>query len=421
MSDLYSKIPQPLQNIGCQELTAKGGKGGWVRKRHFANKLKIFRWPKVYLVISEGCIYYFRNEFCKCPSGKFSLFGFNSVTRASGIKESEAIFPFKIDHTHKNEFKSYFFACSSGKEMKEWMKAIKEELTIANDSQKREGDYYYTQGFSLKTEQTSEAQGLSNDSGFGHSCDGDSSSITYKDIEEDIYDNPTSCQLPKDYGSYTKRVDEASDDEIIPDDGPPPLPVRQRAGSVQKKRRKRTKKKKVGEDVPDISKVTVSDRESDPGKIAAGALAAEMKNLFGNKKPGEKKCVETLPRELPVEPPVEAAADDDEEEEDDEGDNYWKSIHFEGEKEKASEIIRDIGVNGVFLVRGGEQGQVLVVFADNMPTKYRIQVQDEKYFLAQSGPKADSLEELLFEYFTHDLPNNKIKLTTPFQLYSPPD
>ena len=405
---------------GCQELTAKGAKGGWVRKRHFANKLKIFRWPKVYLVISEGCIYYFRNEFCKCPSGKFSLFGFNSVTRASGIKESEAIFPFKIDHTHKNEFKSYFFACSSGKEMKEWMKAIKEELTIANDSQKREGDYYYTQGFSLKTEQTPEAQGLSNDSGFGHSCDGDSLSITYKDIEEDIYDNPISCQLPKDYGSYTKRVDEASDDEIIPDDGPPPLPVRQKAGSVQKKRR-RTKKKKVGEDVPDISKVTVSDRESDPGKIAAGALAAEMKNLFGNKKPGEKKRVETPPHEIPVEPPVEAAADDDEEEEDDEGDNYWKSIYFEGEKEKASEIIRDIGVNGVFLIRGGEQGQVLVVFADNMPTKYRIQVRDEKYFLSQSGPKADSLEELLFEYFTHDLPNNKIKLTTPFQLYSPSD
>jgi len=28
---------------GCQELTAKGAKGGWVRKRHFANKLKIFR------------------------------------------------------------------------------------------------------------------------------------------------------------------------------------------------------------------------------------------------------------------------------------------------------------------------------------------------------------------------------------------
>ena len=232
-------------------------------------------------------------------------------------------------------------------------------------------------------------------------------------------------QLPKDYGSYTKRVDEASDDEIIPDDGPPPLPVRQRvksksSGSGKRKRRKTKTPKKEGEDVPDISKVTVSHPESIAGKKATDAVTAEMKDLFG-KKTEEKKRVETPPREFPVEPPVEAAADDDEEEEDDEGDNYWKSIYFEGEKEKASEIIRDIGVNGVFLIRGGEQGQVLVVFADNMPTKYRIQVRDEKYFLSQSGPKADSLEELLFEYFTHDLPNNKIKLTTPFQLYSPSD
>lgn len=69
--------------------------------------------------------------------------------------------------------------------------------------------------FSLKTEQTPEAQGLSNDSGFGHSCDGDSLSITYKDIEEDIYDNPISCQLPKDYGSYTKRVDEGNNCIVV--------------------------------------------------------------------------------------------------------------------------------------------------------------------------------------------------------------
>jgi len=40
------------------------------------------------------------------------------VTRASEIKVTEALFAFKIDHTHKNEFKSYFFSCSSEKEMK---------------------------------------------------------------------------------------------------------------------------------------------------------------------------------------------------------------------------------------------------------------------------------------------------------------
>ena len=64
--------------------------------------------------------------------------------------------------------------------------------------------------FSLKTEQTPEAQGSSDDSGFGHSGDGDSSSITYKCLEEGIYDNPNSYQLPNDYGSYTKRADEGN-------------------------------------------------------------------------------------------------------------------------------------------------------------------------------------------------------------------
>ena len=64
--------------------------------------------------------------------------------------------------------------------------------------------------FSLKTEQTPEAQGSSDDSGVGHSGDGDSSSITFKDIEESIYDDPSSCQLPKNYGSYTKRADEGN-------------------------------------------------------------------------------------------------------------------------------------------------------------------------------------------------------------------
>ena len=47
----------------------------------------------------------------------------------------------------------------------------------------------------------------------------------------------------------------ASDEEIIPDDGPPPLPVRQRvksksSGSGKRKRRKTKTPKKDGEDVP---------------------------------------------------------------------------------------------------------------------------------------------------------------------------
>lgn len=424
MTDTYSsRIPQPFQNIGCQELLKEPtAHCGWVRKRHFASKLKLFRWPKVYMVISKGCVYYFRNEFCKSLSGKFSLFGFNSVTRATEIKESEALFAFKIDHIHKNEFKSYYFSCSSEKEMKQWMKVIKDELKIANDAQKREGDYYYTQGFSSKTEQTPEAQGSSADSGFENSNDGDAISMTYKDIEESIYDDPTSFEPPSDYGLYAKRADEASDDEDIPDE-PPPVPPRLASNSSdgKKKKKKKKKKRKDGE-VSDVSKVQVSRTQSE-AKEAAGVLASEMKDLFSKKKHSITEDISSgreKKQSRGVETPPPEVADEEEEDEDDEGDKYWKAIHFDGDREEASEIIRNIGEDGVFLVRkgDGDAGKVLVVFADNMPKKYKINSQNEQFYIQLAGPRAETIEELLFEYFTTDLPNTKIKLTTPFQLHS---
>lgn len=43
--------------------------------------------------------------------------------------------------------------------------------------------------------------------------------------------------------------------------------------------------------------------------------------------------------------------------------------------------------------------------------------QDGKFFLAQAGPHEDSLEELLYEYYSTDLPNTKVKLSTPYQLH----
>lgn len=427
MSDTYSKIPQPFQNIGCQDLLKEAILNcGWVRKQHFASKLKLFRWPKVYMILSRGCIYYFRNEYCKTASGKFSLFGFNTVARATEIKDGEALYAFKINHTHPEEFKSYLFACSSEKEMKEWMKCIKEELKIANDSGKRDGDYYYTDGFMQKTQQTPEAQGSSADSGFGPSADGDTTSISsynYKDIEESIYDDPTAFQPPSDYGLYAKKADEASDDEDIPDE-PPPVPPRlansdPRTKTKKKKKRKKNKNKMDELDqLPDISKVNVSRTQS-AAKQQADAITAEMKNVFGKEK--QKSTEEpssTTSRQKKLSSVEQPEVDDvDEEEEDeDDGDKYWQSIHFEGEKEKASEIIRDIGENGVFLVRNGEDGgKVLVVFADNMPKKYKVNCKDDEYFIATAGPHAESLEELLFEYFTTDLPNTTVKLTTPFQ------
>ncbi|KAJ8316819.1 hypothetical protein KUTeg_004723 [Tegillarca granosa] len=100
-------------------------------------------------------------------------------------------------------------------------------------------------------------------------------------------------------------------------------------------------------------------------------------------------------------------------------DTYWESIYFrDSNNEKGNEIIRHIAEDGVYLVReGATGGHVLVVFANNMPKKYRVQQSDNQYFLGRDGPHCDSLEELLYEYYSQNLPTVNVKLNTPYKLH----
>ena len=34
--------------------------------------------PQVYMVLSGGCVYYFKNEYSSRPAGKFTLYGYSS-------------------------------------------------------------------------------------------------------------------------------------------------------------------------------------------------------------------------------------------------------------------------------------------------------------------------------------------------------
>lgn len=34
--------------------------------------------PQIYMVLSGGCIYYFKNEYSTRPAGKFTLYGYNT-------------------------------------------------------------------------------------------------------------------------------------------------------------------------------------------------------------------------------------------------------------------------------------------------------------------------------------------------------
>lgn len=38
----------------------------------------VYAGPQIYMVLSGGCIYYFKNEYSTRPAGKFTLYGYNT-------------------------------------------------------------------------------------------------------------------------------------------------------------------------------------------------------------------------------------------------------------------------------------------------------------------------------------------------------
>ncbi|XP_071098906.1 uncharacterized protein [Haliotis cracherodii] len=175
----------PKDNLGCLELQALPGCGhrSWLRKQCLWKKGRMFHWPKVFVVLCEGCLYYYYKETASAPVGSFSLYGYNSVSRAFEIPPKEAPWVFKLVHAY-SDYKTYLFSASSEKEMKECMKMIKTELVLANLGTTRPirdlGDY-----------------------------SAEDSNI-YSEIESDIYINVQEFVVPQSY--TTKRNGDYSED-----------------------------------------------------------------------------------------------------------------------------------------------------------------------------------------------------------------
>lgn len=424
MSD--HKIPQPLDNIGCQDLLKEDySHCGWLRKQSFINRIGKFRWPQIYMVLSGGCIYYFKNEYSTRPAGKFTLYGYNTVSRAQEkISPKVAPFAFKVVHASP-DYKTYFFAAGSEKEMKEWMKHIKSQLVKANGQ--KSDNYYYTYKRAGKQAAAEEE---------------DDKSMTYQEIETDIYGDTNAFKVTSDYALKfkLKGKDDVSDDEDISVPAPPP-PRRIPNKDAYKER---PPAPLPGEDANKPA-LPLTDRPSVPprqtGKDVSAKPAKENEHRNGQRPRRQSEdAVAKVHKELTealsnshsrgkrgskdkVESPItarkiaETVVDEDDDEEDSE--DYWGNIYYDGEdKEKAQEIIRNLGDDGVYLVRtGADGGQVLVVYAENMPKKYKITNENGEYYLKKDGPHADSVEMLMYTYYTTDLPTAKACLETPFKLH----
>lgn len=460
-------IPIPLQYIGCQDLLGEEGcsHSGWLRKKR---TVSIFTWPQAYVVLHEGCLYYFKNERERKPAGKFSLYGYNSVFRAGEIPPKEAPWVFKIVHSH-SEFRTYFFSASSENEMKTWMVKIKQEMLKANGK-------VLLYGKKMTKEHKPEDE---------HSF--------YQAIETSIYDDAAKFQVTKEYSKQysIKRENEDSDDEEpkqtthvdidhrpplplpgqstdstdgderaplppprpvdgpaalppkppfkpprIPDTEQPPTSSRHTELKAQESRSRspspsmrHVSEQRLIEDLHSKLKIKREDKKntahkrSDANLVRGSYEKTDGPGNTGNKLPANQPKTHTAKFQIGT-PRTSGGGStgEDDFDTDVDTDDYWEAIHFrDGSKQQANDIIQAIGEEGVYLVRPGEDGlnQVLVVFAQDTIKKYRIQKsEDGQYFLAKEGFRNNQLEELLRFYYEEDLPTVQVKLTGPYRLHA---
>ncbi|XP_006262697.1 SH3 domain-binding protein 2 isoform X1 [Alligator mississippiensis] len=121
--------PVPMKAIGAQNLlTMPGGvsKSGYLHKKG-GTQLPIMKWPLRFVIIHEGCIYYFKSSTSASPQGAFSLNGYNRVMRAAEETTSSNVFPFKLVHISKKH-RTWLFSASSEDERKSWMLSLRREI-----------------------------------------------------------------------------------------------------------------------------------------------------------------------------------------------------------------------------------------------------------------------------------------------------
>ncbi|XP_054855656.1 SH3 domain-binding protein 2 isoform X2 [Eublepharis macularius] len=129
MTSEETSWPVPMKAIGAQNLmTMPGGviKSGYLHKKG-GTQFQLLKWPLRFVIIHEGCIYYFKSSTSASPQGAFSLKGYNRVMRAAEETTSSNVFPFKLVHISKKH-RTWFFSAASEDERKDWMASLRKEI-----------------------------------------------------------------------------------------------------------------------------------------------------------------------------------------------------------------------------------------------------------------------------------------------------
>ncbi|XP_028835744.1 SH3 domain-binding protein 2 isoform X2 [Denticeps clupeoides] len=134
MTTVESSWLIPMKAIGAQNLlTMPGGvtMSGYLHKKG-GSQFYLMKWPLRFIIIHEGCVYYFKSSTSATPQGAFSLNGYNRVMRATEETTCNNVFPFKVVHFSKHQ-RTWYFSAASEDERRKWMRQLRREIDFYNE------------------------------------------------------------------------------------------------------------------------------------------------------------------------------------------------------------------------------------------------------------------------------------------------
>ncbi|XP_074643179.1 uncharacterized protein LOC141900273 isoform X2 [Tubulanus polymorphus] len=461
--------PLPHKTIECQGLLQNDdytycGHLSLLEKPRVRTRLLTFGggFCKCFVVLSKGCLYYFKDAFSSSPKGAFSLFGYNLVTRAP-IDEPKfkSAWMFNIVHA-KQGYHTYKFAADSEKDMQKWMYEVRKEMLVANgkadqvDAFIRDvhgGDGGASTPYSCQKIEHPIYESPEDLNAMLSQCDLiPSRDFMFDDGENDEYSDPDvldymkikpseqskpmgkqrSSTLPtnrsiKDSEFHESRSDMKRRPPLpLPSEKPPPLPRLPGYGKTnpdQAPPPPPPPKPSLGPRIPPIGAETIPTVPVKPTLPSKPRLDSPPyvepippTPRRGRMHPiGNVSNTQFSEHYLPMDGPEVKAAQASATAK---ATEQIASIYFKGSKESAIRTLEEIGETGVYLVRPGTNSKwVLVVYVSGKTKKYvieELQMPNKKYTIGKDT--FDSVEELVRFYTQEPLPTiNNVCLTVPYK------
>ncbi|XP_019631975.1 PREDICTED: SH3 domain-binding protein 2-like [Branchiostoma belcheri] len=129
-------VTEPHITISAQELLSDGKAifYGWLRKKgNDVLSQRFMIWKHRYVILKDGCVYYFKNETSEKPCGAFSLSNYTKIMRAVDVETTELPWPFLLVGRFP-QMRTWYFSASNEQDMQHWMLNMKNEMDAVNSS-----------------------------------------------------------------------------------------------------------------------------------------------------------------------------------------------------------------------------------------------------------------------------------------------